>query len=149
MRKTKWLETQTRDSIGGSTYTSRFVLLDSVLRGEFLGDVPEIGGESDLGSPGCLLQDALLILECKPNWTHAHSRTIAPTVVGARVFRMEPPIEKSAVSSIRVAPADLADRFKIRATRQDRLCNSNREYCVIGEVTERAKQLEILRLDRP
>src|SRR6266581_5848931 len=114
----------------------------------FLGDVPEIGGESDLGSPGCLLQDALLILECKPNWTHAHSRTIAPTVIGARVFRMEPPIEEAAVSGIRVAPADLADRFKIRATGQDRLCDSNGEHGVIGEVTERAKQREILRLDR-
>src|SRR6266568_2578827 len=95
-----------------------------------------------------LLQDALLILECKPNCTHAHSRTIAPTVVGARVFRMEPPIEEAAVSGIRVAPADLADRFKIRATRQDRVCDSNGEHGVIGEVTERAKQREILRLDR-
>src|SRR5437879_12238860 len=98
MRKTKCLETQTRDSIGGSTYTSRFVLLDSVLRGEFLGDVPEIGGESDLGSPGCLLQDALLILECKPNWTHAHSRTIAPTVVGARHIRLDPPEKEAALA---------------------------------------------------
>src|SRR5437879_12403056 len=102
MRKTKWLETQTRDSIGGSTYTSRFVLLDSVLRGEFLGDVPEIGGESDLGSPGCLLQAALLILECKPNWSHAHGRTIAPPVAGAGVFRMEPPMDELADAGLSV-----------------------------------------------
>src|SRR5438128_10583699 len=95
MRKTKWLETQTRDSIGGSTYTSRFVLLDSVLRGEFLGDVPEIGGERDLGSPGCLLQDALLILDCKLNYTHMHSRTIDRTVLVARALRIDPQLQEA------------------------------------------------------
>ena len=60
---------------------------------------------------------------------------------------MEPPIEKAAVSGIRVASADLADGFELRATSQDRFCDSNREYGVIGEVTERAKQWEVLRLD--
>jgi len=90
---------------------------------------------SDLGSPGCLVQHGLVVLECKANGTDAHSRTIAPTVVGARILRMEPAMEKAAVSSVRVTSADVADGLKIRAARQDRLCNSNREYGVIGEAT--------------
>ena len=100
-----------------------------------------------LRSSGRFAKDVINRFKGEAHRTDAHGSSIAPTVVGRRIFFRKPISETGPIAYVRKAPTEVQDGFLVIAVRQDGLGHSDGENGVVSELTRRLKKRKFLGLD--